>query len=148
MLASKGQSRFSGYLLPGLAIAALLFDLAFNSFTYAALATHPDIGSAFRNSIKNDSPIVELYIAAGSALRGLPGLSSLGDATAAAAAKPLRERVKSYPQGADAIFFGDAQSSAHSQMLWSRRLMPLLLLLAVVTWMRRQKAVHLVKRRR
>lgn len=148
MQVKQGRSRFGGYLPSVLAIGALVVDLLFNCFTYAALAEHPEMGNAFRNAIKNDSPIVETYIAGGKLLRRIPGLSSIGDATAAAAAEPLLPRVKDFPQGADAVFFGDAQSAAHGRMLWSRQLMPFLLALAMLLWWRRQKPVHLRERLR
>lgn len=148
MQASRGRSRFGGYLPSVLAIGALVVDLLFNFFTYAALAEHPEMGSAFRNAIKNDSPIVETYIAGGKLLRRIPGLSTIGDATAAAAAEPLLPRIKDFPQGADAVFFGEPQGAAHGRMLWSRQLMPFLLVLAIVLWSRRQKPVHLRERPR
>lgn len=139
---ASGQSRFGGYVPSILAITVFVLDILHNCFTYAALAEHPEMGGAFRNAIKNDSPIVETYIAGGELLRSLPGLGRLGDATAAAAAQPLLARVKDFPQGADAVFFGEPKSGAHARMLWSRRLMPFLLLLAIVLWFRRQKPVQ------
>lgn len=148
MLRGRGRSTYAGYLPSTAAIGLLIINLLHNCFTYAALAGHPEVGSAFSNAIRNDSPIVEAYIAAGSALRGLPGLSTLGDATAAAAAAPLAPRIKDFPQGADAMFFGESRSSAQSRMLWSRRLTPFLALVALVVWMRRQRPIHMKARLR
>ncbi|GMU43378.1 MAG: hypothetical protein IT479_09355 [Xanthomonadales bacterium] len=142
MRSSSGRSRFGGYLPSLLAITALVVDVLFNCFSYAALAEHPEMGNAFRNAIKNDSPIVESYIAGGRFLRSLPGMARIGDDTAAAAAAPLLARVKDFPQGADAVFFGNAKSGAHARMLWGRILMPFLALLAIVLWVRRQKPVQ------
>ncbi len=148
MLRKSGRSTYAGYVPSLIAIGLLVLCLLHNCFTYAALAAHPGIGNAFRNSIKNDSPFIELYIAGGTFLRGLPGLSTLGDATAAAAAAPLEARIKDFPQGADAMFFGDSKSSAQSHMLWSWKLAPFFVLIAVVAWMRRQRPVHMKQRLR
>jgi hypothetical protein len=146
MLHKSGRSTYTGYVPSVAAVGLLVLNLLHNCFTYAALADNPEIGNSFRNAIKNDSPFIELYIATGAALRGLPGLTTLGDQTAAAAATPLAPRIKDFPQGADAVFFGEAQSSAQGRMLWSWRLTPFLALLAVVAWMRRQRPVHMKQR--
>lgn len=145
---SKGRSTYAGYVPSVLAIGALILNLLHNCFTFAALADHPEIGSAFRNAIKNDSPFIEIYIAGGSAMRGLPGLATLGDVTAASAAAPLEARIKDFPQGADAMFFGESKSSAQSRMLWSWKLTPFLVLIALVAWFRRQRPVHMKQRLR
>ncbi len=148
MLGRSGRSTFAGYVPSAAAICVLVVNVLHNCLTYAALADHPQIGSAFRNAIRNDSPIVETYILAGSALRGLPGLSTLGDATAAAAAAPLAPRIADFPQGAGAMFFGQSMSAAQGRMLWSRRLTPFLALIAGIAWLRRQRPVHMKERLR
>ncbi|HWS27497.1 MAG TPA: hypothetical protein VN259_13135 [Xanthomonadales bacterium] len=142
------QSPIGGYLPSVVAIALFLGTLAFNAFTYAALAAHAQIGSAFRTAIDNDSPVIEAYVMLGDLLRGVPGLANLGDATANAAAEPLVDRIKPFPRGASAVFFGSAQSAAHGRMLWTHRLLPFLLVLAGVLWWRRQKPVHMRQRLR
>ena len=148
MLRTSGRSTFAGYVPSVVAIGLLIVNVLHNCFTYAALADHPEIGASFRNAIRNDSPMVEAYVAAGSALRGIPGLSAMGDVTAAAAAAPLVPRIKGFPQGAGAIFFGESKSTAQSRMLWSRRITLFLALIAAVAWMRRQRPVHMKERLR
>lgn len=148
MQRSANRSTLSGYLPSIVAIALFLGTLAFNAFTYAALASHAQIGTAFRSVIDNDSPIIEGYVFLGDLLRSLPGMAGIGDATANAAAKPLVDRIKPFPQGASAVFFGKAQSPEHGRMLWTHRLLPFLLVLAGVLWWRRQKPVHMRQRLR
>lgn len=148
MQRSDKRSTLSGYLPSIVAIALFLGTLAFNAFTYAALASHAQIGTAFRSAIDNDSPIIQGYVALGDVLRRLPGMAGIGDATANAAAKPLVDRIKPFPPGASAVFFGQAQSAEHGRMLWTHRLQPFLLLLAGVLWWRRQKPVHMRQRLR
>jgi hypothetical protein len=46
------------------------------------------------------------------------------------------------------VFFGEAQSAAHSRMLWAQRVLPFLAIIAVIIWARRQKPVHLRNRLR
>lgn len=148
MQRSGNNSRFAGYM-PSIVAAVLLFGtLAFNAFSYAALAGHAEIGKAFRTAVEGDSPIIQGYIALGDLLRRLPGLDGIGDATANAAAEPLVDRIRPFPPGASAIFFGAAQSPAQSRMLWTHRLLPFLLVLTVVLWWRRQKPVHMRPRLR
>lgn len=142
------QSRAGGYL-PSI-IAGLVFmgTLLFNAFSYSALASHAEIGKAFRSAIDNDSPFIEGYVWIGDRLRQIPGLAEWGDATASAAAQPLIARIKSFPPGASAVFFGETESGAHSRMRWGHRLLPFFALVVVIAWMRRQKPVHMVNRYR
>lgn len=148
MQRSNARSSLSGYVPSLVAIALFVSTLAFNAFTYAALAHHAEIGTAFRAAIDNDSPIIEGYVILGDVLRALPGMSSIGDVTAAAAAEPLVARIKPFPPGASAVFFGNAQSAAHGRMLWSHRMLPFMLALACILWWRRQKPVHMRNRLR
>lgn len=143
-----GQSIIRGYLPSAIAGLAFLANLLFNAFSYSALASHREIGDAFRMSIEHNSPFIETYVWLGDLLRGLPGLSGLGEATANAAAAPLVEKIEAHPRVAAAVFFGEPQSPAHKRMLFGPKLLPFLLLLAVVLWLRRQKPVHLRTRLR
>lgn len=143
-----GQSRAGGYLPSAIAILLVLLILLFNAFSYAALASHAEIGQAFRLSIKHNSPFIETYVWLGDVLRGVPGLSTLGDGTAGEAAAPLVSRIQPHPRGAAAVFFGEPQSAAHSRMLWAQRALPFLAILAVIVWTRRQKPVHMRNRLR
>lgn len=148
MQRSGTNSRFAGYVPSIVAATLLLATLAFDAFTYAALAAHSEVGKAFRSAIESDSPLIQGHIALGNLLRGLPGLAGVGDDTANAAAAPLVERIRSFPPGASAVFFGSPQSTAQSRMLWTHRLLPYLLGLTLVLWWRRQKPVHLRQRLR
>lgn len=143
-----GQSMARGYLPATLAGLVFLATLLFNAFTYSALAAHAEIGSAFRLSIEENSPFIEGYVWMGDLLRGLPGLSGWGDATANAAAEPLIDRIRPHPRGAAAVFFGEPQSSAHGRMLWAQRMLPWFAIIAAVLWARRQKPVHMRTRLR
>lgn len=142
------RSPFTGYIPSIVAIALTLAFLLFNAFTYAALAAHPEIGKAFRTAIDNDSPIIEGYVMLGDLLRKVPGMAHMGDATANAAAEPLVARIRPFPPGASAVFFGGAASPAHSRMLSSHRTLPFLVLLSCILWWRRQKRVHMRERLR
>ncbi len=146
--AKTGQSLSRGYLPAIVAAVILLATLLFNAFSYAALASHAEIGGAFRLSIKHNSPLIESYVWLGDLLRGLPGLSGWGDATANAAAEPLVDRIKPHPRGAAAVFFGEPQSSEHGRMLWAQRMLPFFAIVAAILWLRRQKPVHMRQRLR
>jgi hypothetical protein len=143
-----GQSRAAGYLPAAVAGLLLLVNLLFNAFSYAALASHAEIGQAFRLSIKHNAPFIEAYVWLGDILRGIPGLSGIGDGTASAAAEPLIARIRPHPRGAEAVFFGEAKSPAHSRMLWGQRLLPFLVVITIILWVRRQKPVHMRNRLR
>jgi hypothetical protein len=123
-------------------------NLAYNAFTYSALGDTPVVGPAFRQAIRNDAPIVASYVAIGDMLRALGPLRTWGEATAAEAAAPLAEKVRAYPPGASAAFFGAPMSSAQSRMQRAQQTAPFLLLLAVVLWWRRPRAVHMLPRLR
>jgi hypothetical protein len=146
--AKPGQSRSRGYLLVTVSGVILLATLLFNAFSFAALASHAEIGSAFRLSIKHNSPFIESYVWLGDLLRGLPGLAGWGDSTANEAAEPLVDRIRQHPRGAAAVFFGEPQSAAHGRMLWAQRMLPFFVVITAVLWLRRQKPVHMRQRLR
>lgn len=148
MQRSVTRSPLAGYVPSIIAFALVLWILAFNAFTYAALAAHAEIGKAFASAIENDSPVIEGYVALGKVLRRLPGMANVGNSTANAAAEPLVARIKPFPPGASAVFFGGVQSPAQGRMLWTHRLLPFALVLACVLWWRRQKPVHMRERLR
>lgn len=143
-----GQTLAGGYLAAVIAVLIMLGTLLFNAFTYAALASHAEIGQSFRLSIRHNSPVIESYVWLGDLLRGVPGLSEFGDATANAAAEPLVERIRPHPRSASTVFFGESQSAAHGRMLWGQRMLPFLVVIAGILWVRRQKPVHMRKRLR
>jgi hypothetical protein len=142
------QSVARSYLPAAAAGLVFLATLLFNAFTYAALASHAEIGNAFRMAIQHNSPFIEGYVWLGDQLRGLPGLSAWGDSTANAAAEPLIDRIRPHPRGAAAVFFGESKSPAHGRMLWAQRMLPLFAIIAAILWARRQKPVHLRNRLR
>ncbi|GEM_PF-1887934 len=142
------RSRFGGYIPAIIALLVLVATLLFNLFTYTALASHPGVGKGFRDAIKNDSPVIALYVWAGDVLRGLPGLDAVGDRTAADAAAPIEERMKAVPAASGAIFFGASQSFAQSSMQRANQAMPFLMVIAGVLWWRRPRPVHLRPRLR
>lgn len=144
----SGQSVAGNYLPVSVAGLVVLATLLFNAFTYAALASHAEIGSAFRMAIKNNSPFIEGYVWLGDQLRDLPGLSTWGDSTANAAAEPLIDRIRPHPRGAAAVFFGESKSPAHGRMLWAQRMLPWFAIIAAILWARRQKSVHMRNRLR
>jgi len=138
-----GQSIAGGYLPSVIAVLIMVGTLLFNAFTYAALASHAEIGQSFRQSIRHNSPFIESFVWLGDLLRSVPGLSEFGDATANAAAEPLVERIRPHPRSASSVFFGEPQSAAHSRMLWGQRMLPFLIVIAAILWARRQKPVHM-----
>ena len=142
------RSRFSGYVPVIIAILVLVSTLLFNMFTYSALAAHPGVGKGFRDAIKDDSPVVALYILAGDVLRSLPGLDSIGEQTAIDAASPIEERLKAVPAASGAIFFGESHSLAQSSMQRGSQAMPFLIMIAALLWWRRPRPVHLRPRLR
>lgn len=139
--------RYGGYVPVALSGTVLLLSLLYNLFVFSALASHPQIGSALRNAIRNDAPVVSIYVLVGDVLRAGP-LATLGDASAADIAAPLAEKIRSYPPGAVATLFGQPQSAPQSQLQWSHQLFPYLLLLTGILWWRRPKPVHMMPRRR
>lgn len=148
MQRTASQSRLGRNLPTAIAVMLFLATLLFNAFTYAAFAARADVGPPFRRAIADDAPIILIYVRLGDALRGLPGLETLGDATAAGAAEPLAARIAEFPPGASAVFFGDPQPGDHDRMRWTHRILPFLLLAVVFFAWRRQKPVHLRQRLR
>jgi len=126
----------------------MLATLLFNIFTYAALAAHPVVGKGFHDAIKDDSPVIALYVLAGEVLRQLPGLDSVGNGTAANAVSPIEERLRAVPAASGAIFFGESHSLAQSSMQRGSQAMPFLIVIAALLWWRRPRPVHLRPRLR
>lgn len=144
---NASSKRYSGYVPVTLSGTVLLASLLYNLFVFSALASHPQIGTALRNAIRNDAPIVSIYVLVGDLVRVGP-LATLGDASAAEIAAPIAEKIRSYPPGAVATLFGSPQSASQSQLQWSHQLLPFLLLLTAILWWRRPKPVHMMPRRR
>jgi len=148
MRASKGQSVSRGYVPAVIAIIVCLGALVYNMVTFSALASESRIGGAIRDGFNGDAIVAATYVLGGDVLRKVPGLEALGDDTARSVADPLEEAIKGYPPAAVAVFFGRAQSAAHSRMLWAHRLQPWLILIAALLWWLRPKPVHLRERLR
>lgn len=147
-MTSASTSRFSAYLPAGLAIAAALICALYNALVFSALASHPAIGTALRNAIRNDAPVVSVYVFVGDGLRALGPLSTLGSESAERIAEPISDKVRSYPPGSVAILFGRPMSAQQSQLQWAHQLMPFLSLIAGILWWRRPRQVHMMPRRR
>ena len=96
---NASSKRYSGYVPVTLSGTVLLASLLYNLFVFSALASHPQVGTALRNAIRNDAPIVSIYVLVGDLVRVGP-LATLGDASAAEIAGPIAEKIRSYPPGA------------------------------------------------
>lgn len=147
-MTTASNSRFGAYLPAGLGIAAVLACVLYNAFLFSALASHPAIGSALRHAIRNDAPVVSIYVLIGDGLRTLGPISTVGNESAERIAAPISENVRSYPPGSVAILFGRPMSAQQSQLQWTHQLMPFLMLIAGVLWWRRPRQVHMMPRRR
>ena len=130
-------------------VALVLFVLCFlyDLIVWGGVESLPEVGAGIADSARREAPLAATYIALGGMLdSALPALKSYGSASAADAFGEGFERIRSDPTVAMDLIFGTTWNSVHSwvkTMYWAA---PLLLLVTIVLWLRRPKAVHMMRR--
>jgi hypothetical protein len=130
-------------------IALVLFVLCFlyDIVVWGGVHSLPDVGSAIAESARREAPLAATYIAIGSIVdSALPSLAAFGSARLADAFGDGFERIRADPTVAMDLIFSSSWNAAHSWiklMYWAT---PILLLLAVILWVRRPRQVRVLRR--
>lgn len=132
-------------------IATALFVLAllWQCLFWGGASTLPDIGASVRRSALREAPLVAGLMIGGETLaKAVPSLGDLGRDWAGPALQPAAERLKADPDVAMDLLFGESLSP--SQRLATRGVyaLPVLLLLAILAWMRRPRQVRMLGSKR
>lgn len=132
-------------LATGVFVLALLWQCLF----WGGASTLPEIGPIVRKSAMREAPLVAGLMVGGEFLGKLaPPLGDVGRAWAREALEPAVERINADPTVAMDLLFG--QSLSGPQRLATRGVyaLPVLLALAIITWLRRPKQVRMMGSRR
>jgi hypothetical protein len=132
-------------------IATLLFVLAalWQCLFWGGASTLPDIGSAVRRSAMREAPLVAGLMISGELIgKVAPPLGDIGRNWAHDALAPAIERLNADPDVAMDLLFGESLSP--SQRLATRGVyaLPVLLILAVIAWLRRPRQVRMMGAKR
>jgi hypothetical protein len=130
-------------------IAMVLFAICFlyDIVVWGGVPTLPGVGAFIADSAHREAPLATTYIAIGSPLDA--AMPSLGDYANLRLTEGLNEgfdRIKADPTVAMDLIFGTTWNRTHRMikaMYWGA---PIMLLVSVILWVRRPKAVHAFRR--
>lgn len=125
-------------------VLALLWQCLF----WAGAASLPEIGPIVRRSALREAPGVATLLVSGETLASVvPWLGDKGRNWADKALSPAAERLKADPDVAMAFIFGEPLNAAQQTATRGVYALPVLLILAVVAWLRRPRQVRMMGRR-
>lgn len=130
-------------------IALVLFALSFlyDIVVWGGVQALPDVGPAIADSARREAPLAATYIAIGSIVdSAMPSLGAFGSARLAEAFGDGFERIRADPTVAMDLIFSSTWNASHGWiklMYWAT---PILLLLALILWVRRPKQVRVLRR--
>jgi hypothetical protein len=130
-------------------IALVLFvsSLLYNLIVWGGVRALGEVGVAISDSARREAPLAATYIAAGGIIdSAMPALGEFGGARLDDALGGGFERIRADPIVAMDLVFGTTLNASHTwlrTMYWAT---PVLLVVALVTWVRRPKPVRLVRR--
>ena len=130
-------------------IALVLFVLCFlyNLVVWGSVRVLPEVGPSIADSARREAPLATTYITLGDILdSAVPSLQAFGSERLTAAFGEGFERIRADPTVAMDLIFDTTWNASHrwiKTMYWAA---PVLLLLTLILWVRRPKAVHMVRR--
>jgi hypothetical protein len=145
---SVEKSRMRKYLH---LIATVLFVLAllWQCLFWGGASTLPDTGPIVRRSAMREAPLVAALLVTGETLgKIVPALGDLGRSWADKALGPATDRLKADPDVAMDFIFGQPLNSAQRVATRGVYALPVLLVLAVIAWLRRPRQVRMLGSRR
>jgi hypothetical protein len=131
-------------------VTFVLFLLAFgyDLVVWGAAAALPDIGPGIVLSANHEAPLAATYIGLGRPLdAAFPALQAFGLARLDGALGEGYERIKEDPHVAVDLIFNTTWNNQHRWIKTVYWAAPLLLLLSIVLWLLRPKAVKMMGRR-
>lgn len=132
-------------------IAAALFvvTLFWQCLFWGGASTLPETGPIVRRSAMREAPLVAGLIVAGELVgKAVPALGDLGRGWAGKALDPAVERLRADPNVAMDLIFGESLNSTQRLATRGVYALPVLLLLAVIAWLRRPRQVRMLGSRR
>lgn len=132
-------------------IATALFILAllWQCLFWGGASTLPDTGPIVRRSALREAPLVAGLLVVGELLgKAVPALGDLGRGWADKALGAVAERLKADPDVAMDLIFGESLNSTQRVATRGVYALPVLLLLAVIAWLRRPRQVRMLGNRR
>ena len=126
-------------------LALFVWALTYDLVIWGAAARLPDVGDMLRVSAQRNALLATVYMAGGNALDGaVPALEEWGAQHAKNALAEGIPRIKDDPNVAMDLIFSQTWNSSHfwlKLMYWAA---PVLGLIALVTWARRPKKIHMM----
>jgi len=124
-------------------VLCLLYDLV----VWGSVRVLPDVGPGIAESARREAPLAATYITLGDLIdSAVPSLQAFGSDRLTDAFGEGFERIRADPTVAMDLIFGTTWNASHrwiKTMYWAA---PVLLLLTLILWLRRPKAVHMVRR--
>lgn len=130
-------------------VALVLFALCFfyDIVVWGAVSALPEIGDGIADSARREAPLATTYIAIGDMLdSAIPALRDYGSARLTDAFSEGFERIRADPTVAMDLLFGPSWNATHTGIKTAYWAAPVLLLIALVLWVRRPKKVSLLRR--
>ncbi len=125
----------------GLAFGIFLVTLAYNAWYWGGAARIPDLGPIITTAAAREAPLVDAYLSLGGQLLTWTGQGGAAETAAEAAFAPARQRILAMPRLAIDDLFGNRYSTALSVLVFSHWLCPLALVISLIAWWLRPKAI-------
>lgn len=129
--------------------ALLLLVLFWQSLFWGGATALPDVGPIVRRSAMREAPLVATFIVLGEGVGKLvPWLRDLGQGWADKALAPAKERLLADPDVAMDFIFNQSMNATQRTATRGVYAVPLLLVLAVIAYLRRPRQVRMMGSRR
>jgi hypothetical protein len=130
-------------------VALLLLVVFWQSLFWGGAAAIPDLGPIVRRSAMREAPLVAGFIFIGEGVGKLvPSLRELGQGWADRALAPAKERLLADPDVAMDFIFNQSMNATQRTATRGVYAVPLLLVLAVIAYLRRPRQVRMMGGRR
>lgn len=130
-------------------VALLLLVVSWQSLFWGGASALPDVGPIVRRSAMREAPLVAAFIVLGEGVGKLvPSLRTLGEGWADRALAPAKERLLADPDVAMDFIFNQSMNATQRMATRGVYAAPLLLVLAVIAYLRRPRQVRMMGGRR
>ena len=131
-----------------IALALFVLSLLYNLVVWGALPRVPDAGRQIADSAYREAPLAATYIGLGSLIDGVvPALQAFGERRVTEAFGEGFERIHNDETVAMDLILHGAWNAQHRWIKTMYWMPPLLLVLTVILWLRRPRAVRALSRR-
>lgn len=129
------------------AFALFVVCFVYDVIVWGSVDRVPTVGSAIADSAGREAPLAATYIAIGRMIDGaVPALGDFGRDRFTEAFGEGFERIRADPTVAMDLIFGTTWNAAHSALKLAYWAAPALLLIAIVLFARRTKAIKTIGR--